>query len=155
MFGLKRAPRESDGDPVSPRREKLVVAVLTLALGAGLTVSTLRQQGDRGARIRALQARVDQLNAKQAAARKRVAEMTERYPGDTKVFEISRQAGWLTPEEWGEWQRLQTEIEDLGGVASWDDGSSGPIRPATARAPAHAGATPGTEHSGASASSSD
>jgi hypothetical protein len=122
MFGLKRAPHGTDGDSVSPRRDKLVVAVLTLALGAGLAVSTLRQ-GDHGARIRALQARVDQLNAKQAAARKRVKVVTERYPGDPQVFEISRRAGWLTPEEWAEWQRLQDEIDDLGGTASWEIGT--------------------------------
>jgi hypothetical protein len=151
MFGFKRAPRGTDGDSVSSRREKWVVAGLTLALGAGLVVSTL-QQGDRGARIRALQARVDQLNAKQAAARKRVDEVTDQYPGDPKFFEISKQAGWLTPEEWAEWQRLQEEIEDLGGSASWDDGSSRPIRPATDRARAGAATTSGIRHSGTSAS---
>jgi len=124
MFGLNRAPRGSDGDAVSPRRDKLVVAGLTLALGVALVVSTFRQSRDNGTRIRALQTRVAQLNAKQAAARKRVDEATARYPGDEKLFEISKQAGWLTPEEWGEWQRLQVEIEDLGGTATWDDGTS-------------------------------
>ena len=139
MFGLKRAPRGPNVDSVSPRREKWVVAGLTLALGVGLVVSTFRQ-GDHVARIRALQARVDQLNARQAAARKRVEEVSDRYPGDPKIFKISNQAGWLTPEEWGEWQRLQVEIEDLGGVASWDDGSGHAVHPTTSRAGSDSGA---------------
>jgi hypothetical protein len=151
MLGFKRAPEGTEGDTVSSRREKWVVAGVTLALGAGLVVSTLHQ-GDRTAQIRALQARVDQLNAKQAAARKRVDEVTDQYPGDPKFFEISKQAGWLTPDEWAEWQRLQIEIEDLGGTASWDDGSSRPIRPATARAQLGSASTPNTRHSGTSAS---
>jgi hypothetical protein len=152
MFGLTRTPRGTDGDSVSPRRDKLVVAALTLALGAGLVVSTFRQ-GDRGARLRALQAKVAQLDAKQAAARKRVEAVTERYPGDPKVFEISKQAGWLTPDEWGEWYRLQIEIQDLGGKPSWDDGSRRPV------VPEHAAGDPATHpdptHSRITASTSD
>ena len=136
MFGLKRAPRGTNVDSVSPRREKWVVAGLTLRSAPAWWFPPFgRATMRRGSA--ALQARVDELNAKQAAARKRVEEVSDRYPGDPKIFEVSNQAGWLTPEEWGEWQRLQVEIEDLGGVASWDDGSRHAGHPTTSRAGSH------------------
>jgi hypothetical protein len=126
MFGQKRTPQGSDGDSVSPRRDKLIIAGLTLALGAALVVSTFRQGGDHHKRILALKARVAQLNAKQAAARKLVDSVDSQYPGDPRVFEASKRAGWLTPDEWGEWYRLQNEIEELGGTTDWEDGSGRP-----------------------------
>ena len=37
-------------------------------------------------------------------------------PATRRFSRSASQAGWLTPEEWGEWHRLQKEIEELGGV---------------------------------------
>jgi len=144
MFGQKHTPQGWDGDSVSPRRDKLIVAGLTLALGAALVVSTFRQGGDHHKRILALKARVAQLNAKQAAARKLVDSVD---PGDPRVFETSRRAGWLTPDEWGEWYRLQNEIEELGGTTDWEDGSGHPPEaPGPKTAKPHSPAVPDPTH---------
>jgi hypothetical protein len=131
------------------------VAGLTLVLGAALVVSTLQQGGDHRTRILALKARVAQLNAKQAAARHRVESVTSQYPGDPRVFEASSHAGWLTPEEWGEWYRLQNEIEELGGTAPWEDGSGRVHGPAASQTSAGEDAPSAPTHPKSNSSTAD
>src|SRR5438045_3732489 len=100
---------------MSVSRGYVGAAILTIILGVMFIFSAVRAEVfSQQARLRVLKAKVARLEAKAEAARDAVRKATDECEPD-KLYELSRHAGWLTPEECADLSLMIAEINHLEG----------------------------------------